>query len=167
FSTDFPTTNVFGQLRAFNSGADDAFVTALNTNASALLYSAYLGGSFNDVGYGIAVDSESSAYLVGETFSTNFPTTMGALQRFIDQSSDAFIAKIRLKEPLLTAEIIDQILQLRWPASAPGYILESTASLVPPLDWTPVLQIPLLRQGWSPVTLNASEAAGWFRLRRL
>jgi hypothetical protein len=167
FSTDFPTTNVFAQLRSINSGGSDAFVTALNTNASAVLYSAYLGGSFNDVGYGIAVDLESSAYIAGGTFSTNFPTTPGALQGSLDASSDGFIAKIRLKEPLLSVEVVGENLLLKWPASAPGYVLEFTTSLAPPVDWKPVLQAPVLDQGWYIVTISAGEQAALFRLRRL
>jgi uncharacterized repeat protein (TIGR01451 family) len=39
-----------------------------------LVYSTYLGGSGNDYGLGIAVDSQGSAYVVGYTSSTDFPT---------------------------------------------------------------------------------------------
>jgi photosystem II stability/assembly factor-like uncharacterized protein len=39
-----------------------------------LSYSTYLGGSLGEIGYGIAVDSEGSAYVTGFTQSTNFPT---------------------------------------------------------------------------------------------
>jgi uncharacterized protein (TIGR03437 family) len=39
-----------------------------------VVYSSYLGGSGNDHGYAIAVDSAGNAYLTGHTDSTNFPT---------------------------------------------------------------------------------------------
>ena len=55
-STNFPTLNTSGLLAATNSGGSDVFVTAFNTNGTALLYSVYLGGANNDFGYGIAVD---------------------------------------------------------------------------------------------------------------
>ena len=45
-----------------------------------LVYSTYLGGSTNDRGNGIAVDSAGNAYVVGTTFSTDFPTTGEAFQ---------------------------------------------------------------------------------------
>ena len=45
-----------------------------------LTYSTYLGGSSADAAYGIAADSSGNAYLVGVTFSTNFPVTAGAAQ---------------------------------------------------------------------------------------
>jgi len=54
-STDFPTLNASGLWpRQFRG--DDVFVTAFNTNGSALLYSVYLGGAKNDFGYGLALD---------------------------------------------------------------------------------------------------------------
>jgi hypothetical protein len=53
----------------------DAFVARFNLDATALEYYTYLGGSNQDVGQGIAVDSAYSAYVVGMTSSTNFPTT--------------------------------------------------------------------------------------------
>jgi hypothetical protein len=39
-----------------------------------LIYSTYLGGSGNDQSNGIAVDSDGNAYIMGLTYSTDFPT---------------------------------------------------------------------------------------------
>lgn len=51
----------------------DAFVAKLNPTGSALLYSTFLGGSSGDNGNAIAVDSAGSAYVVGNTNSSDFP----------------------------------------------------------------------------------------------
>jgi hypothetical protein len=52
----------------------DAFVTKFFPDGSSLLYSTYLGGSGDDMGQGIAVDSNLNAYVTGTTNSTDFPT---------------------------------------------------------------------------------------------
>ena len=59
-----------------------------------LLYSTYLGGSGDDRrGYAIAVDAAGSAYVTGQTQSTNFPTA-NPLQATINGTSDAFVTKL-------------------------------------------------------------------------
>ncbi len=58
----------------------DAFVGELNPAGSALIYLSYLGGSENDGGMAIAVDSGGNAYVTGFTDSTNFPLAGASLQ---------------------------------------------------------------------------------------
>jgi len=88
-SSDFPTKN---SLQPYGGGTD-AFVTEINPDGSALVYSTYLGGSSEDVGYGIAVDTTGNAYVTGFTQSTNFPT-MNPLQAAFGGLDDGFVAKI-------------------------------------------------------------------------
>jgi uncharacterized protein (TIGR03437 family) len=71
----------------------DAFVSKLNADASALLYSSYLGGSANDQGNAIAVDSEGNAFIAGSA-SPGFPTTPGAFQTAAAQGG-AFVTKLK------------------------------------------------------------------------
>jgi len=103
-STDFPIFDAFGVLRATNSGGNDAFIAVFTNDASAVLYSAYLGGSADDFGFGIAADSDGSAYVVGRTLSTNFPVVT-PLQASRQSSNTAFLAKIVLTNRLLTVTI--------------------------------------------------------------
>ncbi|MGH8635586.1 MAG: SBBP repeat-containing protein [Burkholderiales bacterium] len=96
---NFPTTP--GAFQP-TSGGGDAFVAKLNPTGSALIYSTYLGGAGSDGGSGIAVDPAGNAYVTGDTYSTNFPTTAGALQTILgggDSSggfppSDTFVTKL-------------------------------------------------------------------------
>jgi len=166
-STDFPTTNVFAPLRANNSGVNDAFVLVLNSNATAVLYSGYLGGSASDSGYGVAVDAESSAYLVGTTSSSDFPTTAAPFQSSLDGSSDTFLVKIRLTDPVLSAALTGDNLQLTWPATARDFILEFAPTLASPVNWTPVTQTPVLSGAVYTTTVLATNTSNFFRLRRL
>lgn len=74
-STDFPTARPIQAVnRASPTARYSAFVTKLNVSGTALEYSSYLGGSRENWGYGIAVDSSGSAYVTGSTLSVDFPT---------------------------------------------------------------------------------------------
>src|SRR5207247_6425103 len=75
-------------------GASDAFVTKLNATGLVLLYSAYLGGSSDDVAAGIAVDSAGNAYVAGSAGSTNFPTTSSFQAASGGGVNDAFVTKL-------------------------------------------------------------------------
>jgi hypothetical protein len=91
FSSDFPA--VVGPDTSYN-GNCDAFVAKVNPSGMALIYSGFLGGSGDDYGYGIAVDSSGNAYVTGMTQSSNFPTTPGAFNTSLNGYSDAFMVKL-------------------------------------------------------------------------
>jgi hypothetical protein len=78
-STDFPVTSGAFQTTMPNTTAS-GFVAKLNPNASALIYSTYLGGSVQDAASAIAVDTLGNAYVTGQSSSPDFPTTNGAFQ---------------------------------------------------------------------------------------
>lgn len=89
-STNFPTP---GAYQSTNRGGYDVFITKLNSSGGTLVYSTYLGGSAEDLGFGIAVDGNGNAYVTGYTFSTNFPTS-GAFQSSKRGTYDAFVTKL-------------------------------------------------------------------------
>jgi uncharacterized repeat protein (TIGR01451 family) len=88
-SIDFPTANAF---QSFLKGESDAFVAKLDPSGSTV-YSTYLGGSSTEYSAGVAVDSAGSAYVVGTTFSRNFPTatTLRFPSGFLEH---AFVTKL-------------------------------------------------------------------------
>jgi Beta-propeller repeat/Abnormal spindle-like microcephaly-assoc'd, ASPM-SPD-2-Hydin len=59
-----------------------------------LTYSTYLGGGDTDNPTGIAADASGSAYIVGSTQSSDFPTTPGAVHSTFNNGSEAFITKL-------------------------------------------------------------------------
>ncbi len=73
-SSNFPTQNGLYD----DQGAEpDAFVTKLNPSgpvgSASMLWSTYLGGSVSTQAWGVAVDSQGSIYVTGQTFSPDFP----------------------------------------------------------------------------------------------
>ena len=96
-SPDYPTTP--GAVSRVKNGFRDAVVTKLAANGGSLVYSTYFGGSgYTETGMAAAFDSAGSAWIVGQTDSTDMPV-MGAFQpslgnAFKAQISDAFIVRL-------------------------------------------------------------------------
>ncbi|MHC4616108.1 MAG: SBBP repeat-containing protein, partial [Planctomycetota bacterium] len=67
---------------------DDAFVTKLTPNGSALAYSTYLGGTATDEARDLAIDSAGRAHVVGYTVSQDFPPAG------ISSAADIFVSKL-------------------------------------------------------------------------
>ncbi|HLX65031.1 MAG TPA: SBBP repeat-containing protein, partial [Planctomycetota bacterium] len=69
FSTDFPTVSpTVLPAQATNgggAGTSDAFVSKFNVYGNTLIFSTYLGGSMNDAGLRIRVDSRNAIYVAG------------------------------------------------------------------------------------------------------
>ncbi len=68
-SGNFPVKN---GLQTESRGANEAFLTRFNAAGSDLIFSSYLGGSADDRGSGVVVDSTGVAYVVGATASADF-----------------------------------------------------------------------------------------------
>ena len=71
----FPSMN---PLPYSANAAGTCFVTKLDPTQSgngSLVFSTYLGGTGGEFANGIAVDANGNAYVVGQTFSTDFPTS--------------------------------------------------------------------------------------------
>ena len=100
-SADFPIVDPWqGNL----AGGIDLFVSKLTASATSLAYSTYLGGSADDVSYGIAVNS-AAAYVVGETNSSDFPTA--SFQETSRGGKDAFVVKLADARTLYFAQFGD------------------------------------------------------------
>jgi hypothetical protein len=95
FSGEATFPVVVGPDLTYN-GSGDAFVAKVTGTGDALSYCGYIGGSNLDRGHGIVVSTDGSAYLTGQTRSTetSFPATVGPDLDFNGGTWDAFVAKV-------------------------------------------------------------------------
>jgi len=99
-SSNFPVTAGAFDMTVNGAFGSDAFVTKLAATGAVLVYSTFLGGSNEDVGYAVAVDGSGSAYVAGETCGP-FPTTPGAFDRSAS-GCDGFVTKLTTNGSSLT-----------------------------------------------------------------
>jgi gliding motility-associated-like protein len=92
-SSNFPVTaNAYqGSL----GGAQDAVIMKLNPTLTTLTYSTYLGGTSDDAGYVLSLDTaQTHLYVAGGTMSSDFPTTgNGWKNSYQGGSADGYIAR--------------------------------------------------------------------------
>jgi predicted transcriptional regulator len=76
------------------TGAYDVFVIKLNTSVPKLAFSTLVGGSWQDKGNEIVVDSKGNSYVTGYTESYDFPTTLDVSKHQKEGMYDGFIFKL-------------------------------------------------------------------------
>ena len=72
---DFPLAN--GYSTTFQ-GSQKIFVFKLNSTATTLIYSTYIGGEMNDYNIGVRVDSSGNAIVAGSSYSSQYPVVAAA-----------------------------------------------------------------------------------------
>jgi hypothetical protein len=83
------TSNAY---QGVNNGSYDSFAAVLNASGSSILSATYLGGSGQDVGYGIALGGSGNIFIAGSTNSIDFPA-YAATQPAYNGGGDAFVAE--------------------------------------------------------------------------
>ena len=134
-SSNFPTAG--SPLFSSSRGSSDVFVTKLNTNGTALLYSSFVGGSGQDEGYGIALDTSGNIYLTGTTASTNFPIKNAYQPDYGGGTRDAFVTKL----------------------TAPAYSIEYSTFLGGDGDESTVFSPSNFDYGFSGIAVDTSQRA--------
>ena len=88
-SPNFPTVN----STQAPGGYMDAFLSEVNADGSALLFSTYLGGNSDDSASCVALGPTGDAYVAGYTNSNNFPTLNPLQPTWAGVYSDAFLTR--------------------------------------------------------------------------
>ncbi|TGE12257.1 DUF7948 domain-containing protein [Hymenobacter elongatus] len=134
-SANFPTVNGLGGT--YRGGTHDAVVCKLNSTASILLWSSFLGGTGADAAYSLQRDALGDIFVSGGTTSANFPTTVGALHPKAHGGVDAFVARIGSTGTMLRnatylgTAFYDQAYFLQLDGSGAVYVLGQSAGTYP------------------------------------
>ena len=138
-SLDFPTKSpTQAPIQAKTGGSGDAFVAKLN-QGGVLVYASYLGGGGNDSASAVAIDAAGNAYVVGSTFSIDFPT-QEPFQSARGAQQDAFVTKINptgtalVYSTYLGGNNVDQGNGIAVDAAGNAYVTGYTASTDFPLQ---------------------------------
>ncbi len=93
-SDDFPNV---GGIQSARKGSQDVFLAGFDANqanAATLIYSSFLGGSWWDAGRGLAAAPDGTFWIVGGTYSFDFPAVGSSYQRSFSGGGDAFVAHV-------------------------------------------------------------------------
>ena len=136
-SIDLPVTENAFQNSA--RGSFDSFVVKLNPTGDALVYSTYLGGNNQDLGFGITIDSASNAYIAGRTGSVDFPVTPDGVQVTFGGGgifgNDGFVTKLNptgsslVYSTYLGGSADDQSTDIAVDAAGNSYVIGNTESI--------------------------------------
>lgn len=134
-SSDFPTVNAAQSTLA---GGEDGFLARLSPDGSSLVFSTYLGGSSSDFVSGLALDTAGAAYVVGPTFSADFPVKGSSpadppFQDVAHGLHDGFVSKFDASGTLVYSTYLgggkqDIALAVAVDASGSAYVTGSTKS---------------------------------------
>lgn len=89
-SSNYPILNAYQSTK---TGATDLVITKLEPNATALVYSTYLGGDLTENVFGSTLKSDGSVLVVGQTSSLNFPLQT-PYQASLNGSSDGYVFQL-------------------------------------------------------------------------
>jgi len=88
YSSDFPRLG-----SATRNLTEDVFVAKLNAEGTSLIFTTFLGGANMDYCTGMALDQSNNIYLVGWTFSSDFPR-VNAFDNTLGGASDLIVTKL-------------------------------------------------------------------------
>ncbi len=141
-----PTTP--GAYQTAPTGIYDAWVGKLSPDGSTLEWATFLGGNDVDDPFGVDVDLDGTVVVVGDTWSSDFPTTAGSLQ--------PVFAGVATKDDLFVTRLAPDGSDLVWSTfyGGPDYEHASASALFPSGD---VLLAALPNSADPPATAGAFD----------
>jgi hypothetical protein len=98
-SFDFPTT--YDAINRIIEGGKDIFICKFNQMGTSLRYSTFIGGSGDDEGNDIVIDTFDNICVIGYTLSPNFYITENAYDRFIGGREGFYLRMISTGEKII------------------------------------------------------------------
>ncbi len=89
FSSGYPVTA--GAFQMIAGGGQEIGISKLSPNATTLIYATHLGGSSSDLPHSMFVSNQNELFILGTTNSTNFPTSLGALDNTLGGTKDMIV----------------------------------------------------------------------------
>ncbi len=97
---------------------------------------------------------------------TNFATVTSGLEDPFKSNNSASVKTV-VEQPSLALRFEGNLLALTWGTNAPGYVLETTTNLSPPIVWSRATNYPVsIVNGENRVTINPTNGIRFFRLRQ-
>jgi hypothetical protein len=134
-SSNFFTT--FGAFDGSRGGYDDVFVAKVASDGRGLVFSTLLGGGSAEFASGSCTDAAGSVYIVGTTYSADFPTTPGAMDQHLDGdglNGDGFVTKLNANGTALVystylgGTALNEVNAIAVDASGAAYVTGTTRS---------------------------------------
>lgn len=158
-SIDFPVSS--NPLKNTNSGGTDIFYSKFSLTQNTPIFSSYIGGGDEDIVTEMLLRTNGSFYLVGQTFSTNFPKVGGLGNNPYRGSGDGFVALVNASgfdlafSNFFGGSAEDIINAIDVDAKDDIYLVGSTKS-------TNLTVVPVPSGGFSPDSpFQAANNGGW------
>lgn len=133
-STNFPLANAYQSTKRSPAEATSAFYGKLNPTGTALVYSSYIGGELGEDLDGVAVDSAGNLFLVGSTYSDQYPVTSNSFQPRNNGLENGFVTKVAptgdrlVYSTYIGGELIDQLKTIAIDTGGNAYVGGATSS---------------------------------------
>lgn len=159
----FGGSGYFGNLSVASAASGSDIFVAKYDPSGACRWVQSAGGTNDQQAYSITADSSGNFYITGyfNTYSvigTNTLTSFGG--------QDVFVSKLNVEDPELTIELNGSNVNVHWPVSAFGFVLQTSPGIQSSLGWVFSTNSASITNGDYSVTAPTSGDVQLFRLKK-